>query len=402
MKVVLINETHSPLMGYLGTSLSKYLARLGLEVHVIATDLPAYHNFPEHASGSAPKFLSEQAWPSGTVRNVDGYTVHILPHARHFGHVYMRGLRSKLNGIDPDVVYSILAIGWIPLQAAAISLFSRYKLFTGSHTTASMFPLAREASPSFSRLLKAYLTRWLPGRVVSLFSEVCYCPTADCGEVAQRFFGVQEKKIKIVYLGIDADVFFPVTAMRGRSSREAIRRELGFSDEDIVCIYTGKMAESKNPLLLATAIEMLRAEGRKFRGLFIGDGKQRETIAAHASCVVLEFMPFVELGDYYRAADIAVWPTTESTSMLDAAACGLPLIVSDRIYQDHVSGNGLKYSLNDLKSLCEALRSLESAGVRQTLGHAGAEKMYARFNWARAAKIRHEDFLSALGRIDGT
>jgi glycosyltransferase involved in cell wall biosynthesis len=190
--------------------------------------------------------------------------------------------------------------------------------------------------------------------------------------------------------------------MRGRSSREAIRRELGFSDEDIVCIYTGKMAESKNPLLLATAIEMLRAEGRKFRGLFIGDGKQRETIAAHASCVVLEFMPFVELGDYYRAADIAVWPTTESTSMLDAAACGLPLIVSDRIYQDHVSGNGLKYSLNDLKSLCEALRSLESAGVRQTLGHAGAEKMYARFNWARAAKIRHDDFLSALGRIDGT
>jgi glycosyltransferase involved in cell wall biosynthesis len=107
-------------------------------------------------------------------------------------------------------------------------------------------------------------------------------------------------------------------------------------------------------------------------------------------------MPFSELGDYYRAADIAAWLTNESTSMLDAAACGIPIIVSDRIYQDHVVGNGLSYKMNDLDSLCDALRSLQDEPLRRELGNAGAKKMRDRFSWEMAAKTRLEDFNAAL------
>jgi glycosyltransferase involved in cell wall biosynthesis len=178
--------------------------------------------------------------------------------------------------------------------------------------------------------------------------------------------------------------------------RAAVRERLGYSNSDIVCIYTGKMAQMKNPLLLARAIERLCAEGRTYKGLFIGDGAQRASIETIPGCLVLDFMPFVELGEYYRASDVAVWLTNESTSMLDAAACGIPIIVSDCIYQDHVLGNGLAYRLNDFESLCESLRTFEDAEIRTKFGRVGAAKMRDRFMWEHAAMARYLDFNAAV------
>jgi glycosyltransferase involved in cell wall biosynthesis len=314
------------------------------------------------------------------------------------GYVYMPGMYRKLKEIRPDVVYSILAIGWIPLQAALAKHLCNFQLFTGSHTTRLMFPMANAASPGTIARLSVLFTRWIPGRLVSLFSRACYCPTDDCGEVAARFFGVQRRKVKVVHLGVDSEFFFPVRSAEDRERRSQLRTELGFSESDVVCIYTGKMAEFKNPVLLAEAIRILCAEGRRFKGLFICDGAQRALVADFPHCVVLDYMPFSALGSYYRAADIAVWLTNETTSMLDAAACGVPIVVSDRIYQDHVTGNGLAYRMNDLESLCDTLRTLDDADTRRALGSEGARKMHERFTWEKAANIRVGDFNSALGR----
>ena len=126
----------------------------------------------------------------------------------------------------------------------------------------------------------------------------------DCAEVAARFFGVQAGKLAVVHLGIDTDFFFPASPA-DESARAALRRRLGFADADIVCIYTGKMGEMKNPVLLARAIEQLRAEGRPFRGLFIGDGAQRAEVARHPGSVVLDFMEFSSLGDFIGRATSA-------------------------------------------------------------------------------------------------
>jgi glycosyltransferase involved in cell wall biosynthesis len=397
MKVVVINETFSPKMGYLGTMLPKYLARAGLEVHVIATDLAAYYNLNEFKSG-VPTFLQDQALRAGSIVRIDGYTAHILRHGRALGHVLMHGLAAKLRSLRPDVVYSVLAIGWMPLEAALVKAGVGYRLFTGSHTSALMYGGGVSGRGSPLARARNFCTRWLPGRLVSLVSERCYCPTDDCGEVAWRHFGVQRSKIDIVHLGIDPEFFHPIASGSDRASREELRRRLGFDSGDIVCIYTGKMTEGKNVVLLAQAVERLRSEGRPFRALFVGDGSQRAAVARHAGCMILDFMPFSQLGDYYRASDIAVWLTNESTSMLDAAACGIPIIVSDRIYQDHVTGNGVAYRMNDLDSLCEQLRTLEDPQLRARLGAAGARKMYEKFSWERAAERRVQDFKVALGR----
>jgi glycosyltransferase involved in cell wall biosynthesis len=395
MRVVIINETFSPNMGYLGTMLPKYLSRFGVEVHVLATDLPAYHGLDEFRNGT-PNFLREQSFPAGTMRQVDGYTVHIQAHSRLFGHVRMKQLRQKLVQLKPDVVYCVLAIGWMPLESALLKLWAHYKLFTGSHTTMLAFESTKPNREPFSYRFRQFAMRWLPGRFVSLFTQKCYCPTSDSAEVAVQHFGVQKSKTEVVYLGVDRELFFPIETESDRESRRSIRCELKVAEADVVCIYTGKMTEAKNPLLLARAIARMRLEGRSYLGLFIGDGAQRARIAQSEACTVMGFMDFNLLGPYYRASDIAVWPTSESTSMLDAVACGLPIVVSDRIYQDHVSGNGLAYYMNDLESLCNALRQLDDPKRRRALGEVGAKKMREHFTWDIAARKRFEDFSAAL------
>src|SRR5436190_1427792 len=86
-----------------------------------------------------------------------------------------------------------------------------------------------------------------PRHVASLAVEKCYAVTPDCGEVAVRFYGVPRSKIKLLSLGTDTDVFHPAESEQDRVSRSALRHSLGFGDDDLVCIYTGRFSDEKNP-----------------------------------------------------------------------------------------------------------------------------------------------------------
>jgi glycosyltransferase involved in cell wall biosynthesis len=294
-------------------------------------------------------------------------------------------------------VYSIGAIGFLPLQAALALPRLKYKLYTGNHTSAEAFPLARKPHARLSpALLQAFVTRWLPGRLTSLVTERCYCRTTGCGEIASRYYGVQPNKVRVVPLGIDTDFFFPVASDSLRHERESLRGELGFSRDDIVCINTGRMVATKELSLLVDAITRLRAKGLPFRGLFIGDGPERTRLAAANSCVVLPFVPFKQLATYYRASDIAVWPAGESTSMFDATACGLPLIVSDAI-DAHLNGNGLAFRAHDLDALVAALAEFSDPARRASAGRAGAQQIREQLDCRHAAAVRMHDFCQALG-----
>jgi glycosyltransferase involved in cell wall biosynthesis len=382
-------------MGYLTTMLPRFMAREGASVHLVVLDLAAYHYLPDFKQTYGR--FQQSSLPAGSVCENDGYTVHVLAHGRTLGFPRAIGLQAKLRELQPDVVYSSVAVGWLPMQAALGRLRLGYRLYTGSHTAATMFPLARRSHPYLTAAgLRSIVTRWLPGRLVSLFTELCYAPTSDCGEIAWRFFGVQKRKVRVVHLGVDTDVFHPVRSAEEFVERAALRAEMGFSPNEVVCLYSGKMTAAKNAVIVAQSIEQLRAKGLPFRGLFIGDGVQRESIARFPSCVVVDFMPYRQLGRYYRAADIGVWPTNESTSMLDAAACALPLVVSDRIYRDHVEGNGRIYRLNDLSDMVRVLEELADPQLRAQLGAAGAAKMHEHFNWRVIAAGRLEDFARSM------
>ena len=397
--MTLLTEIFAKQMGYLENFLPKYLARLGADVHVVATDLPTYHYMSERERKLAyAGFADGSDLVPGAIETMQGFKVHVLAHEKVLGYMRMAGLRKKLRSIRPDVVQTTHAIGWIPLQAAMAKPGLGYKLFTGNHYHASVFPLAnKRVSPWNIQLLRCRITRSLPGWLVGLFTEKCYAITTDCADVAVRFFGVPRKKIDICPLGVDTELFRPISNQEERQERLRVRQRLGFSESDIVCIYTGRLGEDKNPLLLAKAVAHLASAGEQFRGLFVGNGVQAQAIRSCSGCVVHPFVPVQELGNLYRAADIGVWPTQESTSMLDAAACGLPIVANDTMTApERLEGSGLAYKLNDVGDLIRALLKLRDRETRDGLSTCGVQKMARDFSWESMAKRRLKDYEAAL------
>jgi glycosyltransferase involved in cell wall biosynthesis len=342
--------------------------------------------------------LDSEALTPGAIERLDGFTLHVLGHRKVLGYVRMVGLKGKLREIRPDIVQTEAAIGWLPLDAARLKMQLGYKLFTGCHYTASGFPLASRQHHLWDpERLRVIMLRFLPGLAISQFVSKCYAATVDCADVAVRFFGVPKGQVEICPLGVDLDIFQPIRNEDDAQERRKLRTELGFEDYEIVCIYTGRFDEAKNPLLLAKAVDRLTEMGEPYRGLFVGNGAQVDEIRQHRNCLVHAFVDFRKLPPFFRAADIGVWPTQESMSMLDAAACGLPIVVNDTLKAvERIEGNGLSYRLNDCDDLIRILLSLRAPERRHELGQHGAEKIQREFGWDSIAKFRLRGYEAVL------
>ena len=84
--------------------------------------------------------------------------------------------------------------------------------------------------------------------------------------------------------------------------------------------------------------------------------------------------------------------------MLDAAACGLPVIVNDTLQAvERIEGNGLTYRLNDQASLERVLFRLLDAEERRRLGNVGARRMAELFSWDSLIRRRIADYRRSLG-----
>ena len=172
--------------------------------------------------------------------------------------------------------------------------------------------------------------------------------------MATRFYGVPAAKCVLTSLGVNTGLFFPARTEAERQQVQAVREQLGFAPSEVVAIYTGRLTDRKDALLLARAVSGLRRRGRPFRGLFLGDGPQRERIAQEDGCVTHAFVPNPELPPFYRAADLAVWPREITTSTLDAAACGLPVVMShpyEVLAPEPIAGNGMTFLEDNLDDL---------------------------------------------------
>ena len=83
--------------------------------------------------------------------------------------------------------------------------------------------------------------------------------------------------------------------------------------------------------------------------------------------------------------------------MLDAAASGLPLVVSDQIGErERVIGNGGFYAENDPQSMAQVLAEIGDPETLRRFGVAGREKMLAGFSWTNIARAVEQDYRSAL------
>jgi glycosyltransferase involved in cell wall biosynthesis len=391
MKIVMLTDWFAEGMGYSENLFPKALAKLGADVHVVTSDLQP--DFPNYKETYEP-FLGPRQQPTGR-RRLDGYTLHRLPHGSQWHGIYIRGLHRTLSRLRPDVVQCFTLASVTTLQAVACEIALRFKLFLEEHIHWSVF----EQPTTWKRKAFFAAYRTLVGNLLSRRSELCYPIAPDVERITVEYLGYNASKVRLCPLGVDTDLFVPATTAAQRSERADLRRSLGFGDGDIVAVYTGRFTDGKNPLCLAKAIDEVHREDPRFKGLFVGSGTADylKSIQACSGCVIHPFVEASKLPGFYRASDIGVWPKQESTSQLDAAACGLPLVLGNKIeVKERIEGNGFLFEEDDPHDLARQLRALADPQLRRRLGDAGAVKVREKYSWDRIAKDRLNDYEAAL------
>jgi glycosyltransferase involved in cell wall biosynthesis len=398
MRIAIISDWFAEKMGYAENCLPKALAALGHEVHLITSNVQIYFNSPNYRETYEP-FIGPPVVPC-EVKELSGYTLHRLPHEVGKRGLRIQGLRKCLRALRPDVVQTFEMACTTTYEAALAKPLVGYKLFLESHLHASVFPLAT-ARPSWRERARSFVRWAIPGKLVGAVSEKCYPISTDAADIAERFFGIPAKKIEVCSLGVDTDLFRPCLGDEAVRRRAELRKQLGFSDAEVVCVYTGRFAPDKGPACLARSVASLVEQGHQYRALFVGGGTpaQVEELRSAAGSVVHAFVPVQDLPPFYWAADVGVWPMQESTSQLDAAACGLPIIVSNRVeVRERVEGNGLFYEEGSTEDLARQLLALASPAVRRELGEHGTKKMREHFSWLEIARRRAGDYAAACVR----
>jgi len=259
MKIVFLTVWFSDKMGYIENCLPKALAKLGHDVHVVSSTALVYYNEANFDSIYKP-YLRENILQPGKSQ-IDGFTLHRLPFRTIGGKILIKNLGKKLKEIEPDIVQSFDPFSFITLQGAFYKSKLGYKYFTANHIVASVFPLYHKDKNNYFKKALFFVTRTIPGKLIAQITSRCYPATIDALEIAVKYYGVPTSKAKLVPLGVDTDFFYPLKM----ANRETIRTGFGIGASDLLCIYTGRFTEGKNPLLLAKAIHKLVEMNEPFK-----------------------------------------------------------------------------------------------------------------------------------------
>jgi glycosyltransferase involved in cell wall biosynthesis len=146
------------------------------------------------------------------------------------------------------------------------------------------------------------------------------------------------RRAVVVPNGVDTARFRPAAA----HARVALRRSLGFADDEFVLLYTGRFVSVKGVDVLLAALEVLRTSGRLagVRVCLVGSGELQMDDAGHLLRVenaplaahVTVCPPTADVAPYLQAVDAFVFPSRREgmpNSVLEAIAAGLPCVLSD-------------------------------------------------------------------------
>jgi glycosyltransferase involved in cell wall biosynthesis len=212
---------------------------------------------------------------------------------------------------------------------------------------------------------------------------------------------VPPERLRIVHNFVDFDTFHPPS----EDERRAARARFGLEAEEVALLLSGRLSLQKHPLGLALALRRLRAQGAlppHVKILLAGRTRDRW----YAKCVTpalrwagveshvraLGVVAPHEVPALYAASDVLLLPSLWEglpNVALEAHACGLPIVVTDKANADGVVADGETGFVAPLewrmRSYADALGRILtcSSAERRKMGRKGQERVHRLFDPAR-------------------
>lgn len=376
MKIVHLVDYFQPILGYQETFLAREQLKQGHTVTVVTSD--RYAPFPDYDQTIKP-VLGERIQPIGQ-HIEEGIPVRRLPVQFERGfRCWLGGLSAILTELNPDVIHAHGVIKLSTLQVVLAKLNFKHQLLVDDHMHQVNVnkKLSGKLFYGAFRLSLAPLFQKRIDRVVGI--------TPETASIVRDVYGFKKIPVQVIELGVDTNLFAPRPA-----ARQQIRAELGLSGQDFLVVYTGKLIPAKAPHWLLEALPHCTPH---IKVLLVGNiavdyqAKIEAIITRHDLQTRVFLQPAVKqisLPDYYAAADAGCWPRETSLAMLEAAACGLPIVVARGEVAERVSyNNGLEYEEGNVANLAHCLTKLaQNPTEAQAMGQRGRKLVEDKLSWS--------------------
>ena len=346
-----------------------------------------------YAGGS----VQQREWELETAHRSVVLEGHRIPGARRIlRHDYpvTPGVLGALRAAQPGVV---VVSGWSTFASQAAIAWCRlrrvpYVLVVESND--------RDQRPGWRRAVKAAI---VPS-VVRGAAHVLVVGTLARESMLER--GADPARLDVFADTIDVGAFAArADALAPR--RETLRREAGIGADDIAVLSVARLSPEKG---LGTLVRAVAAAGDPRVVLVLaGSGPERKRLEALARevgvrLVLLTHTPWVRILEVYAVADVfALLSTHEPWGVVvnEAAASGLPLVLSDRVGAAHdllVDGrNGMLVPAGDPEAAGGAIRVLAADPERRRAMGAASREVVA--GWGYEPSI--ETFIAVVRRVVG-
>lgn len=205
--------------------------------------------------------------------------------------------------------------------------------------------------------------------------------------------GVKDEKVSVIPMGVDVNIFSPC------SKDNELMNKLGFSEDDFIVLFIGRMVWEKGIFVLLTAAKQLLwrsdLDRKKLKFLFVGDGPERKklerlSIDIRNNVVICPSIDYSKIPSVYSLADIFVLPSIPTRAwqeqfgmvLVEAMASGKAIISTYTGSIPEVLGEaGILIQPADYVSLAESIEKLYfDENLRIKLGAEARKRAVSNFN----------------------